>query len=581
MLQCSNRGHCRDQKPACQALPFAVTQKDDDAVVVIRRYGNRRLYDTRASAYVNLADVRNLVREGKKIRVVDANTEEDVTRRVLTQIVLEASEEEGEKGLPLDLLYELTRASDRAFRDFLDWYLKSSHEVYERLQERWQADARKRWGDARPAFEAWAQLWDPRQVAASLAQLLSPFERRPGGPAGRRARKTTSPPATGSGAPRAANPAPAAGDRRKRARRAPPPPRPVGAPPRERAARATASQSPSRRSSRRRRQTTPPVTATRDRVVERFQHLYGRTPDLVVRAPGRVSLLGGHVDYNEGWVLPGAIDRAVWLAAGRGAEPHLRASSLELGDADPVSLDPVRGPSAAKEAGRGGWIEYAAGVAWALAAAGHSVAPLDAVVGSDLPTGRGLSSSAALEVAFLLAWRELGGLAIDELEGARPVPARRERVRRRAVGDHGSVRESRRPARSRRSARLPHARVGAPAASRGYRDPDRRQRCAPAVDRRSAQRSSLRMRGGAAAPARAPPRPARATRRRSRDARRRGRPTRQRCGAARFTWSRSASAFSAAPSFCVAPTLPASVAMQPHSAPSCAPRTAARATSIR
>jgi polyhydroxyalkanoate synthesis repressor PhaR len=155
-------------------------QKSDDEVVVIRRYGNRRLYDTRSSAYVNLADVRALVRGGRKIRVVDANTEEDVTRRVLTQIVLEAAEK-GEKGLPLDLLYELARASDRAFRDFLDWYLKSSLEVYQRLQERWQADARRRWGDARPAFEAWTQLWDPRQVAASLSQLLSPFDRRPSG----------------------------------------------------------------------------------------------------------------------------------------------------------------------------------------------------------------------------------------------------------------------------------------------------------------------------------------------------------------------------------------------------------------
>lgn len=184
MLQCSNRGHCRDQDPACQVLFFAVTQKDDDAVVVIRRYGNRRLYNTRASAYVNLADVRALVREGRKIRVVDATTEEDVTRRVLTQIVLESAEEEGEKGLPLDLLYELARASDRAFRDFLDWYLKSSLEVYQRLQERWQADARRRWGDARPALEAWTQLWDPRQVAASLSQLLNPFERRSGGPSG-------------------------------------------------------------------------------------------------------------------------------------------------------------------------------------------------------------------------------------------------------------------------------------------------------------------------------------------------------------------------------------------------------------
>jgi polyhydroxyalkanoate synthesis repressor PhaR len=157
-----------------------VTHKEGTAPepVVIRRYGNRRLYDTRASCYVNLHDVRALVREGKRIQVLDAKTDEDVTRRVLTQIVLETAEEDGSGGLPLDLLYELARASDRAFRDFLDWYLKSSLEVYRGLQERWQADAKRRWGEARPAFEAWAQLWDPRQIAASLAQLLSPFERR-------------------------------------------------------------------------------------------------------------------------------------------------------------------------------------------------------------------------------------------------------------------------------------------------------------------------------------------------------------------------------------------------------------------
>ncbi|HVR28114.1 MAG TPA: polyhydroxyalkanoate synthesis regulator DNA-binding domain-containing protein [Thermoanaerobaculia bacterium] len=164
-------------------------------VVVIRRYGNRRLYDTQSSCYVNRQDVRALVREGRRIQVLDAKTEEDVTRRVLTQIVLETAEQD-EQGLPLDLLYELARASDRAFRDFLDWYLKSSLEVYRNLQERWQADARRRWGEARPALEAWAQLWDPRQVAASLAQLLSPFERRPPLPEPARGRDAEAPAGT-------------------------------------------------------------------------------------------------------------------------------------------------------------------------------------------------------------------------------------------------------------------------------------------------------------------------------------------------------------------------------------------------
>jgi galactokinase len=161
------------------------------------------------------------------------------------------------------------------------------------------------------------------------------------------------------------------------------------------------------------------VIAIRERVASRYRELYGRAPDLVVRAPGRVNLLGAHVDYNEGWVLPGAIDRAIWLAAGRGSGPLLRASSCELGSSDPVPLRPVRGPAAIEGRSPQGWIEYPAGVAWALAAAGHEVAPLDAVVASELPAGAGVSSSAALEVAFLLAWRELGGLALDDLDAAR------------------------------------------------------------------------------------------------------------------------------------------------------------------
>jgi galactokinase len=161
------------------------------------------------------------------------------------------------------------------------------------------------------------------------------------------------------------------------------------------------------------------VTAIRARVVERFRELHGRSPDLLVRAPGRVNLLGAHVDYNEGLVLPGAIDRAVWLAAARVSGPILSVTSLELGAGEALTLDPVPGPAAATGRASMGWMEYPAGVAWALAAAGHRVTPLDAVVGSELPPGAGVSSSAAIEVAFLVAWRELGGLALDDVEAAR------------------------------------------------------------------------------------------------------------------------------------------------------------------
>jgi len=156
----------------------------------------------------------------------------------------------------------------------------------------------------------------------------------------------------------------------------------------------------------------------RERVVGRFRELHGRAPELLVRAPGRVSLLGGHVDYNEGWVLPGAIDRAVWLAAARGSHASIRASSLELGSADPVTLATIPGPAASTVRPSSGWIEYATGVAWALALEGRQATPIDAVIGSELPPGAGLSSSAALEVAFLVAWSELGGFALEPLAAA-------------------------------------------------------------------------------------------------------------------------------------------------------------------
>jgi galactokinase len=152
----------------------------------------------------------------------------------------------------------------------------------------------------------------------------------------------------------------------------------------------------------------------RDRVVAAYRDLWGTAPSLVVRAPGRVNLLGAHVDYSEGWVLPGAIDRAVWLAAGPGEEGRLRAHSVTYGQSLECSIAPAPGP-APEGRDRSSWIEYAAGVAWALQATGRETCGLNAVLISDLPVGAGVSSSAALEVAFLLAWRELVGF---EMSGA-------------------------------------------------------------------------------------------------------------------------------------------------------------------
>src|SRR5689334_10737446 len=102
--------------------------------VLIRKYANRRLYDTSSRRYVNLEDLAALVRQGVDLRVEDVKTGEDVTGVVLTQIIVEdAKDQPG--GLPLELLRELIMASDRAGREFVMWYLKSAFDAYRRVQE--------------------------------------------------------------------------------------------------------------------------------------------------------------------------------------------------------------------------------------------------------------------------------------------------------------------------------------------------------------------------------------------------------------------------------------------------------------
>jgi len=104
------------------------------SVVLIKKYGNRRLYDTAGSRYVNLDDLAALVRAGKEVRVVDAKTGQDLTRVTLTQIITEDAKDKP-TGLPLELLRQLIIASDEVRQEFLMWYLKSAFDTYEKLQD--------------------------------------------------------------------------------------------------------------------------------------------------------------------------------------------------------------------------------------------------------------------------------------------------------------------------------------------------------------------------------------------------------------------------------------------------------------
>jgi polyhydroxyalkanoate synthesis repressor PhaR len=104
------------------------------STVLIKKYGNRRLYDTAGSRYVNLDDIAALIREGKDVKVVDAKTGRDLSRVTLTQIITEDAKAKP-TGLPLELLRQLIMASDEVRQEFIMWYLKSAFDTYQRVQD--------------------------------------------------------------------------------------------------------------------------------------------------------------------------------------------------------------------------------------------------------------------------------------------------------------------------------------------------------------------------------------------------------------------------------------------------------------
>lgn len=102
--------------------------------ILIKKYENRRLYDTVGSRYVNLDDLAAHIRAGRDVRVVDAKTGQDLTRVILTQIITEDAKGKP-TGLPLELLRQLIIASDEVRQEFLMWYLKSAFDTYQKLQD--------------------------------------------------------------------------------------------------------------------------------------------------------------------------------------------------------------------------------------------------------------------------------------------------------------------------------------------------------------------------------------------------------------------------------------------------------------
>ncbi|MFF0753435.1 galactokinase [Streptomyces sp. NPDC004267] len=142
-------------------------------------------------------------------------------------------------------------------------------------------------------------------------------------------------------------------------------------------------------------------------VAAEFGELYGHAPDGVWAAPGRVNLIGEYTDFNEGFVLPLALPHTAVAAVSRRDDGILRLHSRDV-DGPVVELD----VDALKPGGVDGWAAYPAGVVWALREAGHAVGGADVHLASTVPTGAGLSSSAALEVVTALALNDLYGLGL-------------------------------------------------------------------------------------------------------------------------------------------------------------------------
>jgi len=147
----------------------------------------------------------------------------------------------------------------------------------------------------------------------------------------------------------------------------------------------------------------------KEKTTDIFAQHFGAAPSHFFRAPGRVNLIGEHTDYNDGFVLPCAIDYQTVIAAAPRSDSQVEVLAVDFGGqvsrfnlTDPIAKD-----------GAAPWSDYVRGVAWALQQRGHSLPGVNMVIAGDVPQGAGLSSSASLEVAVGTLFNHLGGLGLD------------------------------------------------------------------------------------------------------------------------------------------------------------------------
>ena len=132
------------------------TQEDSDKLI-IKRYGNRRLYNTETRAYINYQDLAKIVRDGSDVQVIDSTTKEDVTKAVLIQVILE-EEKNNQTVLPTEFLFQLLRTREDSVQDFFKNHLSASFNAYLKTKEEFDNRFRTMLEMATNAPQMWEKL---------------------------------------------------------------------------------------------------------------------------------------------------------------------------------------------------------------------------------------------------------------------------------------------------------------------------------------------------------------------------------------------------------------------------------------
>ena len=149
---------------------------------------------------------------------------------------------------------------------------------------------------------------------------------------------------------------------------------------------------------------------SKENLIKQYKAIYKKSPTHIIRAPGRVNLIGEHTDYNDGFVLPIAIDRYTNILVSKNYERKVRLYDLKYKEKEEFDLDNIKKSQQKK------WSNYQRGITKVLLNAGYKIGGMDVLIFGEVPESAGLSSSASIEIATLLSFKELYDLEIKPLE---------------------------------------------------------------------------------------------------------------------------------------------------------------------